>query len=74
MHGIQGHNISKDLHMEHLNRVSKDCGLRANKTDAAITRVGTIAPVISKFDQDNGVKETSGKHKKSSKRQEFNIR
>ena len=53
---------------------SKDCGLRANKTDAAITRVGTIAPVITKFDQDNGAKETSGKHKKSSKRQKFNIR
>ena len=52
--------------MEHLNRVCKDCihGLRANKTEAAITRVGkalgTIAPVITKFDQDNGVRETSG--------------
>ena len=37
VHGIQGHNIPKDLHMEHLNRVCKDCihGLRVNKTEAA---------------------------------------
>ena len=67
-HGIQGHNIPKDLHMEHLNRVCKDCihGLRENKIEAAITRVGKafetiIAPVITKFDQDNGIRETSGK-------------
>ena len=41
-HGHAGHNISCDLHMEHLNKLAKVAvdGLGANKTEKAIQRVG----------------------------------
>ena len=34
--------MAMDIHMEHLNRTCKDaiCGLGANKTPKAITRIG----------------------------------
>ena len=66
--GRAGRNIPADLHMEHLNRLCKDAikGLGANKSKRSITRVaealGTIAPVLTTFDTDNGVPEVAGIH------------
>lgn len=60
-HGSAGHNISCDLHMEHLNKLAKVAveGLGANKTEKAIQRVGkaigTMAGMIDTFDTVNGV-------------------
>lgn len=68
-HNAPGRNIEEDLHQEHLNRVVKDCiaGLGANKTEAAVTKVGkalgTLAPVLETFDADNHVKLPSGAHR-----------
>ena len=44
-HGHAGHNISCDLHIEHMNRVAKTAieGLGANKSEKAITRVGKLS-------------------------------
>ena len=41
-HGIPGHNITCDLHLEHMNRLCKDSirRLGSNKTVNAITRIG----------------------------------
>ncbi len=64
-----GHNIPEDLHQEHLNRVITESikGLRANKTEVAVTRVGkalgTLYPVLDNFDSDNSVRKPSGSHK-----------
>ncbi len=72
VHGRRGKNIPADLHMEHLNRVVKDCirGLGANKTEKAILRVsralGTIIPILDNFDLIHGVSEISGAHKRKS--------
>lgn len=68
VHGYPGKNIPADLHMEHLNRLVKDAvkGLGANKTESAISRVGraigTIAPVLSKFDKENLLVTPTGIH------------
>lgn len=42
VHGLRGHNISCDLHIEHLNRLAKSAikCLGANKSQKAIVRVG----------------------------------
>lgn len=72
VHGIPGHNIPKDLHMEHLNRLVKDSvtHLRANKTKKSIDRVGkalgSLAHVIDNFDEECGVSHRSGMHKEAS--------
>lgn len=56
--------------MKHLNRLVKEsiAGLRANKSDAAIKRVGkaidTLYPVLEQFDMVNSVPRTSGAHSK----------
>ena len=69
VHGRAGKNIPGDLHMEHLNRVAKECisHLGAGKTPKAISRVGkaigTIAPVLDQFDIINSIKKVSGTHK-----------
>ena len=63
--GIPGHNIPSDLHMEHLNRLCKECihHLGANKTEKAIIRVskcmGPIFTIISNFDKEHGCHHTS---------------
>lgn len=78
-HGAPGRNIPEDLHQEHLNRVCKDAirGLRANKVDAAITRIGralgTISPVLDQFDDQNNVTKLSGAHKAPSAEKDRDI-
>ena len=68
VHGRTGKNIAADLHMEHLNRVVKECikCLGANKTEGAIVRVGkaldTVVPVLDQFDLENDVSTASGLH------------
>lgn len=70
--GLPGHNIGADLHMEHLNKTGKGCvrNLGANKTETAIQRsakaLGTIVPVLEKFDEQNNVPDISGEHKRAS--------
>ena len=72
VHGHQGKNIPADLHMEHLNKLAKDAikGLRSNKTEKAIVRVGralgTIFPVLLNFDEENNITLPSGAHNVSS--------
>lgn len=72
VHGIPGHNIPRDLHMEHLIKLVKESirSLRANKTIKGIDRVGkalgTLAPVLANFDVDNMVTVRSGMHKEAS--------
>lgn len=56
--------------MEHLNRVCKGAvhGLQANKTPAAIIRVGkslgALNSVLEQFDKDNSITKPSGIHHK----------
>lgn len=67
-HGQGGKNIPNDLHFEHLNRLCKGCitNLQANKTEGSLSRVaqalGTIHPVLHKFDTDNYVCKTTATH------------
>ena len=55
MHGLPGHNIECDLHMEHINRVCKSSikGTGANKTKKAIQRaakvIGKSSVVVDNF-------------------------
>lgn len=71
-HGIIAHNISCNLHMEHLNRKVKVAieSLRANKSEKAIMRVGkaigTMTKILDKFDTVNNVPAESGAHSKKS--------
>ncbi len=48
--GLPGHNISCDLHMEHLNRLVKVSieGLGANKSEKSIKRVAKAMGVLTK--------------------------
>ena len=70
--GLPGHNVASDLHMEHLNAICKGCvkDLGANKTEVAIQRsakaLGTIVPVLEKFDEQNNMPGISGAHKRAS--------
>ena len=79
IHGLPGRNIPGDLHIEHLNRVAKECIVRlgASKTPKAITRVGraigTIAPVLDRFDVTNAIRKQSGVHKPRSQEKDKNI-
>ena len=58
---MPGHNISCDLHMEHLNRLAKTAvdGLGANKTEKAIFRVGktvgSLFRTTENFDKQDNV-------------------
>ena len=70
--GRPGKNIPMDLHMEHLNRICKDAisGLGANKTPAAIQRIGKCVGVVQSvndnFDEQTKVNEAKGYHTVSS--------
>ena len=69
VHGGQGHNISADLHMEHMNRVTKEAleHLGANKTERAIVRSSKCAHSVllltSNIDACLGTKTPSGAHR-----------
>ena len=71
VHGIPGHNIPIDLHMEHLNWLVKESirDLGANKTQRSFERVGgalgTVSPVLANFDKDNEVTSESSMHKEA---------
>ena len=58
-HGLPSHNISCDLHMEHLNREAKTAiqGLGTNKSKKAILRtgktIGILTYKLAKFDKDD---------------------
>lgn len=68
VHGLPGHNISCDLHMEHLNREVKTVikGLGANKSSKAIMRTGKATGVLTntltEFDKDNDISADRGAH------------
>jgi L1 cell adhesion molecule like protein len=67
----KGNNIPCDLHMEHLNKVCKECirDLGPNKTTASIQQVarciGTIDTLMNAFDSENAIKFQYGTHKKA---------
>lgn len=71
VHGRPGHNISCDLHMEHLNRQVKVAidGLGPNKSKKAIGRVGKAMGILSEatksYDAKVGINAPSGKHSDS---------
>ena len=62
---VNVHNISCDLHMEHLNRLVTE-GLGANKSEKAIKRVGKAIGVMKaathSYDKELGIQEPSGRH------------
>lgn len=70
--GNKGHNISCDLHMEHLNRACKTAisSLGANTTQNAIICVGKcITPLVKalyQFDSQTGVPKVYGTHSTAS--------
>ena len=73
VHGLPGHNISCDLHQEHMNRLVKVAieGLGANKKSSkAVIRVGKavglLATITQSFDREVGVTTPSGRHSDSS--------
>lgn len=77
--GLPGHNISCDLHNEHLNRLVKVAieGLGANKSKKAIIRVakaiGILSKVTDSFDEAVGVGIPSGKHSKKSMEKDVKV-
>ena len=75
-HGYARHNISCDLHMEHMNRVAKTAieGLGANRSEKAITRVGkAITSTLDNFDPVNNVPAVSGAHSVKSSAKDLQI-
>ena len=70
--GQRGHNISADLHMEHLNRMCNDvlANLGANKTPRAIVRAGKAAgnllDIMTQYDATNTIDHGSGMHTRQS--------
>jgi len=68
VHGLPGHNISCDLHMEHVNRMVKIAieGLGANKTTKAIAKaakaIGVLSEITESFDLKVGINAPSDKH------------
>ena len=77
--GKPGKNIPCDLHVEHMNRIVKNAvrGLGANKSEKTIIRTGkcvdTIAKLLTKFDEDQGVKSTSNYHSTASEAQDLEL-
>lgn len=77
--GKPGCNIPNDLHLEHLNKICKTSvrALGVNKTEHCITRIGralgTIAPVLDQFDDDNHVKKISGQHNVASSARDLKL-
>ena len=67
VHGLPGHNVSCDLHMEHLNREAKASivGLGPNKSQKAIRRtgkaLGPLTETLENFDEDNHAPKSGDK-------------
>ena len=68
---LPGRNIPLDLHMEHSNRLAKSAmrNLGSNKTrEKSIARVGrslgTLVPLLERFDEENAVKANTSAYKK----------
>lgn len=78
VHGLPGHNISCDLHMEHINKLVKVSidGLGANKSEKAIKRVAKAIGVLStsteSYDSEVGLVQPSGKHSDKSVQRDLN--
>lgn len=76
--GLPGHNISCDLHMEHMNKVIKATieGLGANKAQTSIIRcgkmVGILESTLEKFDEESGVNRPHGTHMTKAFDKDFN--
>ena len=79
IHGCPGHNISCDLHMEHINKVVKVAieGLGANKSEKSIKRVakaiGVLSETTESFDFEVGLVAPSGKHSDQAVLMDLNI-
>ena len=79
IHGCPGHNISCDLHMEHINKVVKVAieGLGANKSEKSIKRVakaiGVLSETTESFDSEVGLVAPSGKHSDKAVLMDLNI-
>ena len=79
IHGWTGHNVSCDIHMEHLNRTCKTAVrlLGANLTPKAITRVGkclgSITMVTQQLDKLTGVYRPYGTHSKASVNKDIKV-
>lgn len=77
--GLPGHNISCDLHNEHLNKAVKVAieGLGANKSKKAITRVakaiGVLTEVTDSFDEAVCVAVPSSKYSKKSMEKDIDV-
>lgn len=77
--GLPGHNISCDLHNEHLNRAVKVAieGLGANKSKKGITRaakaIGVLSKVMDSFDEAVSVSVPGNKHAKKSMDKDIEI-
>ena len=77
--GQQGKNIPADLHNEHLNRACKNAigGLGSNtsvqRIELVSKSIGTIAPVIDNYDNENTVTPSSGRHAKASSYKDVNL-
>lgn len=75
--GGKGHNMPVDLHMEHLNRTSKDyvANLGANTGETPIVQCGKslsgIMAVCQHYDQENSVSPQSVQHTKHSTAQDM---
>ena len=71
-HGFPGHNISCDLHIEHINRKIKTAieGLGADKSEKAIVRtgncIGPLDDILSSYDKTAKIYIPSGKHSRHS--------
>ena len=71
-HGLSGHNIECDLHMEHLNRLCKTSikSMGANKTEKAIQHaskaISSTSAIVDNFGEITTVKAPSQKHSTTS--------
>ena len=77
--GRPGKNVAMDINMEHLNRTCKDaiCGLDANKTPKAITRIGkcigVLTSVTENFDEQSEITKNKAAHTMSSEKKDRDL-
>ena len=77
--GKRGKNIPLDLHLEHVNNVTKTCikRLGSNLTSATATKssqaVGMSSKIVQSFEKSAAVKESYGKHAKPEAKKDFQI-